>query len=103
MLDRAAPKDQILACIEDLKSNGYIDVKKYAELIRYVQAITGDPIDEGAIAAPQNQLSILTSTEAPQKILDRSLLLERIATLETKMQKLWDPVTKCYRWLCGRS
>ena len=40
---------------------------------------------------------ILTSGEAPQNILDRSLFKERLSMLEDKMQRLWDFDANCYR------
>ena len=70
MLDRAAPKDQILMCLEELKASKHINDSKYTKLVRFVQATAGEFVDEGLITAPQNQLPILTSGEAPQIILD---------------------------------
>ena len=87
MLDRAAPKDQILLCLEELKASEHINDSTTA----------GEFVDEGLITAPQNQLPILTSGEAPQNILDRSLLKERLSMLEDKMQRLWDFDANCYR------
>ena len=64
MLDRAAPKDQILMCLEELKASKHINDSRYTKLVRFVQATAGEFIDEGHITAPQNQLPILTSGEA---------------------------------------
>ena len=89
MLDRAASKDQILRCIEDLKTSEHINEAKYKELVRFVQATTGDLVDEGPVLAMPNQIPVLLSTEAPQNMLDRSLLSDRLAELTLKMQKLW--------------
>ena len=97
MLDRAASKDQILRCIEDLKTSEHINEAKYKELVRFVQATTGDLVDEGPVLAMPNQIPVLLSTEAPQNMLDRSLLSDRLAELTLKMQKLWDFNEKCHR------
>ena len=97
MLDRAAHHEHILECIEDLKTSKLIDEDRYRRLIRFVQAAVGDLHDEGAITAPPNQLPVLSSNDAPNNIIDRSLLSERLSLLETKMQQLWDFDAKCYR------
>ena len=83
-------------CLEELNASKYIDDSKYTKLIRFVQATAGEFVDEGLITAPQNQLPILTSGEAPQNILDRSLLNESLSILEDKMQRRWDSDANFY-------
>ena len=97
MLDRAAPKDQIQMCLEELKASNHINDSKYTKLVRNVLSTAGEVVDEGLITAPQNQLPILTSGEVPQNILERRLLNERLSILEDKMQRRWDVDANCYR------
>ena len=49
ILDRAAPKDHILMCLEELQAIKHVNDSKYTKLVWFVQAMAGEFVDEELI------------------------------------------------------
>lgn len=97
MMDRGAPQQSILDCIEDLRKNAYIDASKYKSLIALVLANTGKFIDDGELNLPANELPIVGVLDNPLHEKDPHVLLEKLVGMEKKLQCLWDFTSQSYK------
>ena len=97
MLDRAESPQVILEVLQHLKDHDYINDNKFTALVREVQAITSKVVDQGSLTLQPGQLPITNAWDAPQKLMSKEKLKQKLQELEHRFLMLWDEQECCYK------